>query len=249
MLQTTETKTMSSTEIAALVEKEHKNVIRDIRVQILEGLYNVKDGSDLSHDEIQGVTVKTDARGYTSEILLDKEHTLTLITGYDVKKRHAINKRWLELEGFSNSASQPDFDKAKQTGLLSPAYVEMAKAFGFEGNQAYISADKAIRQITGYSPLALLGAELTSPVQAPALVPSDIAERLGLTKQEPNKLLTAKGFQTSHRDHKSRIYYELTEKGKQYGQYVDTGLKHSDGSPRKQIKWFSTILDVLTIGE
>lgn len=96
--------TMSSTEIATLTGKEKKNVHRDIRIQILEGLYEIKDGSDLSHIKIQGVTATFDERGYVSDWHLDKEHTLTLITGYDVKMRHAINKHWLELE---QRASRP----------------------------------------------------------------------------------------------------------------------------------------------
>ena len=62
------------------------------------GLYGLIDGGNLHHDKIQGVTVVLDNRGYWSEVHLDREHTLTLITGYDVKCRHAINKRWLELE-------------------------------------------------------------------------------------------------------------------------------------------------------
>ena len=37
--------TMSSNEIATLCEKEHKNVIRDIRTMLAE----LGDGSDLSH--------------------------------------------------------------------------------------------------------------------------------------------------------------------------------------------------------
>ncbi|VVQ16100.1 hypothetical protein [Pseudomonas fluorescens] len=32
-------------------------------------------------------------------LILDKELTFTLITGYSVKLRHTIVKRWLELEG------------------------------------------------------------------------------------------------------------------------------------------------------
>lgn len=90
--------TMSSTEIAELTGKEKKNVHRDIRVQILEGLYDIKDGTDMIHVKIQGLTAELDNRGYVSEYHLDKEHTLTLISGYNVKMRHAINKRWIELE-------------------------------------------------------------------------------------------------------------------------------------------------------
>jgi len=49
--------TMSSNEIATLCEKEHKNVLRDIRVMLAE----LKDGSDLSH-----VRETRDSRGYTA---------------------------------------------------------------------------------------------------------------------------------------------------------------------------------------
>ena len=52
-------KTMSSREIATLCEKEHKNVIRDIR-NMLDSL----DGSLLNHEYYQ---ILTDERGYTGE--------------------------------------------------------------------------------------------------------------------------------------------------------------------------------------
>jgi phage antirepressor YoqD-like protein len=89
---------MSSTEIAQLTDKQKKHIHQDIKDQLFVGLYGLKDGQDFDHVKIQGITVILDKRGYWSEVLLDREHTLTLITGYDVKSRHAINKRWLELE-------------------------------------------------------------------------------------------------------------------------------------------------------
>lgn len=81
--------TMSSNEIATLCEKEHKNVIRDIRAMLAE----LSDGSDLSH-----VQETKDSRGYTAEISLPKDLTLTLVAGYNVKLRKRIIDRWLELE-------------------------------------------------------------------------------------------------------------------------------------------------------
>lgn len=99
-----QTLTMSSREIAKLVEKLHKNVIRDIW-EMLEQLYGIsKDGSGLSHKENQQVTIKEgviaciDARGYVAEFLLDRRHTEILITGYDVKRRAAVIDRWFALE-------------------------------------------------------------------------------------------------------------------------------------------------------
>jgi len=82
--------TMSSKEIASVTGKQHKNVIRDIREMISE----LSDhGSDLSH-----VIERTDARGYTTEFHLDRELTLTIVSGYSLKMRHAIIVRWQELE-------------------------------------------------------------------------------------------------------------------------------------------------------
>lgn len=93
-----EVQTMSSTEIAQLTGKQKKHVHQDIKDQLFIGLYGLKDGQDFDHVEIQGLTVVLDNRGYWKDVLLNREHSLTLITGYDVKSRHAINKRWLELE-------------------------------------------------------------------------------------------------------------------------------------------------------
>jgi len=105
---------MSSTEIAQLTGKLKKIIHRDIREQLLFGLYGLKDGTDLYHQQIQGITVVLDDRGYWSDVLLDREHTLTLITGYDVKARHKINKRWLELE-----ASKPALPESYIEALQS----------------------------------------------------------------------------------------------------------------------------------
>lgn len=81
---------MSSKEIAKLTGKMHKNVLRDIR-ETLSGI----DGSILSHEQYQELI---DNRGYTSEYKLNHELTITLLTGYSVKARYKVIKRWQELE-------------------------------------------------------------------------------------------------------------------------------------------------------
>lgn len=88
-------KTMMSTkEIAELTGKRHGNVVRDAQ-EMIDELLHYNDDSDLSHDDYQ---VLTDNRGYTSEILLNKELTETLITGYSVVLRHKVIRRLHELE-------------------------------------------------------------------------------------------------------------------------------------------------------
>ena len=82
-------KTMSSREIATLCEKEHKNVIRDIR-NMLDSL----DDSLLSHEYYQ---ILTDERGYTSEILLNENLSINLVTGYNPTLRLRMVQHWQEL--------------------------------------------------------------------------------------------------------------------------------------------------------
>lgn len=88
--------TMSSLEISELTGKEHKNVIRDIRIMLDE---LKKDGSDLSH-----VREDKDARGYTAMFHLNRELTDTLLTGYSIPLRRKVIARWHELEA---KAAQP----------------------------------------------------------------------------------------------------------------------------------------------
>jgi phage antirepressor YoqD-like protein/phage regulator Rha-like protein len=99
--------TMSSSEIAELIGKQHKNVLRDIR-EMLDDLE--KDGSDLSH-----VRETKDTRGYTENFYLDRELTETLLTGYSIPLRRKVVRRLHELE---EANAKPAFDYA--TALSDP---------------------------------------------------------------------------------------------------------------------------------
>ena len=89
------TPTMSSRDIAELTGKDHKHVIRDID-RMIEDLRT--DGPNVDHELLQGVIKTTDSRGYTAEIRLPKDLTLTLIAGYRADLRLRIIRRWMELE-------------------------------------------------------------------------------------------------------------------------------------------------------
>lgn len=84
---------MSSLEIAELTGKEHKNVMADIRrmlveIQSAEKLADYKDG----------------LRRTQPCLLLDKEETICLVSGYSAALRIRIIRRWQELE---QQAHQP----------------------------------------------------------------------------------------------------------------------------------------------
>ena len=102
---------MSSREIAELTEKQHPHICRDIR-KMLEDIHGKQDDPNMDHQNIQGVVIEKDERGYVSVYRLDRNHTLTLISGYRADMRFRIIKRWQELE------AQPahSFDLAAMTG-------------------------------------------------------------------------------------------------------------------------------------
>jgi len=104
---------ISSKTIAEATDKEHKTVLRDVK-KMLIGLYGVKgqafedfmkDGTDLYH---KGFQVVSDGRSeYVAEIILDREHAMTLVTGYDVKLRKRVIDKLAELE--NGGLSLPNF--------------------------------------------------------------------------------------------------------------------------------------------
>ena len=92
---------MSSREIAELCEKRHDNVIRDIRRMFKDLELEIpkkEDSSNLRNDHHSGFRAIYDYRNLVSEILLNFELTMTLISGYNVVLRNRIIKRWQELE-------------------------------------------------------------------------------------------------------------------------------------------------------
>lgn len=85
---------MSSRSIARTVDKEHKQVVRDIKTLLEQlGVY----GTDLHHDDSKGfLIIKKEYNGRTviDEIWLNEDLSITLVTGYDPKRRLGIISQW-----------------------------------------------------------------------------------------------------------------------------------------------------------
>lgn len=79
--------TMTSREIADLTGKQHDNVRRDIKNM----------GEELSLNFEEKVLPSSGGRPSVAYVL-NKEETLILVSGYSIKMRAAIIKRWQELE-------------------------------------------------------------------------------------------------------------------------------------------------------
>lgn len=107
--------TMSSREIANLTGKEHSHVLRDIR-SMIDQLQN----PNLDSKEYQVILAPNNM---TAEILLNKDLSICLVSGYNVQLRMMIVKRWSELEAQQQFALPTTFSQA----LLLAAQLEEQK--------------------------------------------------------------------------------------------------------------------------
>ena len=105
--------TMSSREIAELTGKQHSNVMRDIRTMT----------DQLSADS--NLNWRCDSETYTDEqgkpremYRMDKDTTLTLVSGYDAVLRFRIIKRWQELENAIALPASPDLPLLESSLVL-----------------------------------------------------------------------------------------------------------------------------------
>lgn len=188
---------MTSLEIAELTNKLHKNVLRDIEAMIS----SLKDGSNLSHEEVQGLTRHQDEPGsdlssqYKSTSYKDgsgidrpmyelgKDLTLTLISGYNVKLRFAVVRRWRELEEASRQPQLPKDYREAVAALLHSLEAQ---------EQITHERDEAIRtkaEIGNRREASAMGRASAEAKKAKAA-----EERLAILKDESDKYKTVRAF-------------------------------------------------------
>ena len=111
------------------------------------------------------------------------------------------------------------------------------RAANISGNQLAIAADNYYRNRTGMSALELSGTQLIAPQQEQLLTPTQLGQLMGgLSAKKVNQLLIDEGYQR-------RLpggALEPTAKGLEAGAVLmDTGKRHSSGTPVCQLKWRS----------
>ncbi len=134
---------------------------------------------------------------------------------------------------FSINQEQP----ALPSGVLDGARLIFETA-GIKDNQLTLALDKVYKSYTGRSALQSGEVDLIAPSKSQLLTPTQIGSAFGLKAQRVNEILAGAGLQ-----HKINGMWEPLEPGMKFAVMVDAGKKHSDGTPIRQLKWDSSILE------
>ena len=153
--------------------------------------------------------------------------------------------RWVRKDVLPQIIHTGSYNVQKETPKL-PTVLEGAKLIfetaGIKGNQLALALDKTAKHYTGESLLALGGVQLEVETKRQALTPSEIGLELGISGRRVNEILAGAGFQ-----HKIADKWEPLEPGMPYAVMIDTGKQHSDGTPIRQLKWNSSIIEEMRI--
>ena len=109
-----------------------------------------------------------------------------------------------------------------------------------KGNQITLALDKLYRRCTGISLLETTGIQLVSPVQEQLLTPTELGKQFGLSARRINEVLAGMGYQYNIEGH-----WEPLGEGLNHSVLLDTNKRHSDGTPVKQLKWYTSVLPAL----
>lgn len=226
-------KTMSSKQIADVVDSRHDSVKRTIERLAEKGIISFTPMVETSHEGAGARPVEVyqvnERDSYIVVAQLCPEFTAKLVDYWQATKNLI-----------------PTLQATIKPSQISGAFrscMAIAKLAGLTGNQAILSADKATKKLIGESPLALLEiTHLHAPVQEISLTPTQIGEllRTPVSARKVNILLESLDYQVKTGDQ-----WLPTEKGKPFSEVLDTGKKHSDGTPVKQLKWYQSIVACL----
>lgn len=230
-------KTMSSREIADLTEKRHDSVKRTIAT--------LAESSVISYPQIvDGIKA---ANGVAEKLyLVNQRDSYVIVAQLSPEFTARLVDRWQALEASPaiavprRAAAIPSTHRAA-LAMVKPA-LAAAKAFGFTGNAAILSANRFISNATGVSPLALMGdGSLIADQRGQTFTPTQLGAERGISGQAMNKLLMQFDAQQRNRDGE----WIPTTAGMAHAEWLDTAKAHHDGTPVKQLKWFATVTDLI----
>lgn len=131
-------------------------------------------------------------------------------------------------------------DEIRKTGSYGKMSIaKEIKIILIKENQLALALDRVAQHYTGVSMLAISGTVLEAPAKHQLLTPTEIGKHFNMSAWKVNAILAEAGYQ-----HKIGKNWEPLELGMSYAVMLDTNKKHSNGTPVRQLKWDSSILDI-----
>lgn len=166
---------MGSRGIANAVDKEHKQVVRDIKTMLEQlGI----DSTDLHDDEFKGFFIvykEYNGRTVVDEIWLDETLSTTLVAGYDVHRRLALVKQW---QAMKVELTQPRLAAPAQVPQAISASDHILSVARVVAEATASATMKAVMELSGTQVFAAQALPPASPEQV-ALAPVATAEPVG----------------------------------------------------------------------
>lgn len=150
---------MGSSEIAVVTDKEPKHVVRDIKTMLEQlGIY----GPNLDDNDFIGFFISyKDYCGRTviDEIWLNEDLSMTLITGYDPKRRLALIEQWQDMK---RELSQPRIaaQPVQPEIGINPDFTALTRTVA-EATAAGVM--KSILETTGIQAVVHISATVSTP--------------------------------------------------------------------------------------
>ncbi|OVZ98473.1 hypothetical protein CBW53_05060 [Yersinia frederiksenii] len=149
---------MGSREIAVVTDKEPKHVVRDIKAMLEQlGIYS----PNMDRNDFKGFLITYKEHGgrtVIDEIWLNEDLSMTLITGYDPKRRLALIEQWQEMK---TELAQP-----RMTALPAPQETHM--------NSDILSLARVVAEATASATMKavidIVGIQKLQPVAEPIAV-------------------------------------------------------------------------------
>ncbi len=222
-----------------MIDGEIWFVAKDV-CDILE-IANHRDAvQSLDEDEKRVSEIPTPSNGGYSSVNVVSEPGVYALVMKSRKPEAKQFSRWIRHEVLPAIRKTGNYT-LRSNAIISPNDLECAsliyKSAGIKGNQLTIALNNMYKRYSGKNALEAGEIILEAPTKRQLLTPTEIGSHFGLKAHRVNEILAGAGYQ-----HKINGKWEALPDGEQFAVMQDSGKKHSDGTPVRQLKWDSSIL-------
>ena len=228
-----------------LIDGEVWFVAKDV-CDILE-LGNITEAlRDLDNDEkgFFRITEGTSPKGGNPNMVIINEPAIYGLVFKSRKPEAKAFSRWVKHDVLPQIHQTGGYSPDKEQSIVPYIAMDGARMIfeiaGIKDNQLALALDKIYYSYTGRSALQIGQISLIAPTRNQLLTPTEIGKHFGVSGRRINEILIEMEYQT-----KTECGYEALKLGEPYAVMLDTNKWHSDGTPIRQLKWDSSILDEL----